>query len=121
MRSMARSSGAGLGAGLIVVAMFIFAVVVGGLYMTSGKDVVCTVTDMDRTTKVVDGQSSTDIRVWTEECGVLSMNDSLVGLSFDTADKYGMLKKGQKYEFHTFGWRIPVLSQFPNITEVRPA
>lgn len=105
----------------LVAAGVIFAAVGGAAYASSGQDMTCTVTDKDRTTKVVDGNSSTDVRIWTEDCGVLKMDDSLIGMSFDTADKYGQIKVGQTYDFHTFGWRVPVFSMFPNITKVAPA
>ena len=106
------SAGAGFAAMLLIGGGFL------GAYSASEETRTCTITEKDRTTKVVDGNSSTDHRVWTEECGVLSVNDSLVGMSFDTADKYGSIKVGQTYELTTMGWRVPFLSMFPNIIEV---
>ncbi|MGL5825594.1 MAG: hypothetical protein ACRCZD_12650 [Phycicoccus sp.] len=87
-------------------------------YIGSKEQRSCTVTEKDRTTRAINGSSSTDARIWTEECGVLSLNDSLLGLSFNTADKYGSLKVGQTYTFTTMGWRVPIFSMFPNIVEV---
>lgn len=115
-----------LGCAPWLMAAAVVAIIVGGIiwavaYANSGVDRLCTVTDKDRTTTVTNGSSSTDVRVWTEECGVLSLNDSLIGMSYDTADKYGQIEVGKTYQFHTLGWRIPFLSEFPNITEINEA
>lgn len=105
-----------------IVVMIAVAVVVIALpvaYVASKQDIICTVTEKDRTSKVVDGNSSVDTRIFTSDCGVLSLNDSIIGLSFDTADKYNSIKTGETYKFTTIGWRVPFFSMFPNIVEVQ--
>lgn len=75
----------------------------------------CTVSEKDRTR---DSDGNSNVRIYTEDCGVLSLQDSLIGLSFDTADKYNSIKPDQTYRFTTYGWRVTFLSMFPNIVEV---
>lgn len=75
----------------------------------------CTVTDTDRTTRVVDGQSSSDMRIYTEDCGTLAVGDVLLRGQFDSADIFGQLEPGETYEVTTIGWRVPFLSQFPTV------
>jgi Na+(H+)/acetate symporter ActP len=77
----------------------------------------CTVESKDRTTNR-DGGS--DARIYTEDCGVLKVGDSLTQGHFNSADTYSKIKPGQRYDFKTQGYRIPVFSQFPNIIEATP-
>lgn len=73
---------------------------------------VCTVTEKDRAgTK--DGGS--DMRIYTEECGVVKVTDLFLRGQFDTADTYADLTVGKTYEFTTVGSRLPFFSEFPNI------
>ena len=76
---------------------------------------LCTVTSKDRTTNS-EGQS--DMRIYTEECGVLKVADNFFRLQFNSADIYASLKEGETYNFHTYGWRIGLLSAFPTVIEV---
>lgn len=74
----------------------------------------CVVTDKDRTTNS-EGQS--DMRVYTENCGVFSVKDSIFIMRFDSADTFSQIKVGDTYDFESRGFRVGILSQFPNITE----
>lgn len=58
-------------------------------------------------------------RVYTENCGTLSVEDELLKFRFDSADVYGEINEGETYNFKTVGWRIPLVSMFPNIMEVK--
>jgi hypothetical protein len=105
-----------------IVVLMIF--VVGGLYtwayMSTRETETCTVTDKTATTKVKsDGNgnntSSTDYRVYTSDCGVLTIHDSWLLLRFNSADIYGQLQEKKTYTLDVVGWRNGFLSQFPNI------
>lgn len=77
----------------------------------------CTVTDKDRTTNS-DGTSN--YRVYTDECGTLTVEDALLRGNVDTADDYADIEPGTTYEITTIGWRVPILSAFPNIIDAEP-
>lgn len=100
----------------------VFGLVIVGFMFTlfspvmNEKTQVCTVTDKDRT--VSDGGS--DMRVYTEECGVLSVKDVPVTFTFNSADTYNQIQVGDTYRLTTGGYRIPLWSVFPVITKVEP-
>lgn len=102
---------------IVAVALITFGAVT--ISNASVKEVTCTVTDKDRTTKVVDGSSSSDMRVYTADCGTLTVADSVLDWTFSSSDTYSAITPGETYTFKTRGWRIPVFSSFPNIVEVR--
>ena len=77
---------------------------------------ICTVEDKDRAS----GQNGSDMRVYTEECGNLAVADALFKGHFSSSDVYADIEPGQKYEFTTIGFRVPLLSMFPNIIEAEP-
>lgn len=72
----------------------------------------CVVTDKNRTT-TPEGESSH--RIYTENCGTFSADDSLLDFKFNSADIYGSIKVGGTYNFDTRGVRLPIFSSFPNI------
>lgn len=79
----------------------------------------CVVT---RTETVYAGQDSApQKRVYTENCDVMTINDSIIQGSWGTASLYGQLKEGESYDFTTTGHRVPILSMFPNIVNVAPS
>lgn len=77
----------------------------------------CTVEDKDRTTNRNNGS---DARLYTS-CGVLAVADDPLRLHFASADVYAAVEPGQVYELTTVGWRLPLLSVFPNVLEASPA
>ena len=58
------------------------------------------------------------MRVYTS-CGVFTVQDMLFSGEFDSADKYASLDTGKTYTIDTTGYRIPLISSFPVIREVR--
>ena len=46
--------------------------------------------------------------------------DSLLKMTWNSADRYAALQAGHRYELTTVGFRIPVTSTFPNIIHSRP-
>ena len=78
----------------------------------------CTVESKDRTSKPKGGS---DMRVYTIECGILEVGDSLLDGSFDASDRWQAIEEGERYRFTTRGWRVPPLSAFPNIIKAEEA
>ena len=76
----------------------------------------CTVESKDRTTK---REGGSDMRVYTTDCGVLSVADSFLDFDFSSSDRFASIKEGKRYEFTTRGWRVPLLSWFPNIIKIK--
>lgn len=74
----------------------------------------CIVTEKDRT-RNSDGGS--DARVYTENCGTFQVADSLLSMTWSSADTYASIDAGETYDFTTRGFRIPFFSAFPNIVE----
>lgn len=74
---------------------------------------ICTVAGKES----VRTQEGHQYRVYTEECGTLSVQDSLAVGRWDSADFYGTIKEGETYEMLIGGYRNGVLSMFPNILE----
>lgn len=49
---------------------------------------------------------------------VIVNKDSVFMMKFDSADVQAKVNKGEKYEFKLRGYRVPVLSMFPNVDTV---
>lgn len=79
------------------------------------QHLTCTVEDKDRTSN----NGSSDMRVYTRECGNLVVKDATFRKNFHSSDTYRKIQVGQRYEFTTIGYRIPFLSEFPNIVEAK--
>lgn len=101
-------------AGAITVLVLLGAVVSAALPYTNGQTRVCTVTEKDRAA----ARSSSDMRVYTEECGVLRVRDLLFAGLTNSADLYGSIEPGETYLVDTSGYRIPLFSQFPVVRAV---
>lgn len=104
----------------IIVGAIITFVILGsislGLVWTGVTNTMsCTVNDKTATST----DQGTDYRVYTDDCGVLTVQDELFLLKYDAADRYNAVKVGNTYEFDTVGWRFPLFSLFPSIVEVR--
>lgn len=84
----------------------------GVAYLSSQSSVAgCAVDDKDRSTG---SGGVTSYRVYSD-CGVFEVSDNIFFGKFDSADRYAAVKVGKTYDFTVVGWRIPVLSQFPNV------
>lgn len=102
------------GAILVLILLLVF----GGGYAlakNSHREVrTCTVVDKDRTRT----ENGSDMRIYTENCGVLQVSDTLFGGQFNSSDVYSQIKPQHTYKFTTAGWRVSFLSMFPNIINV---
>lgn len=78
----------------------------------------CAVTDKDRTTVSTRDSTRSDMRIYTEDCGTLAVNDLITRGQFNSADIYASIEPGNTYEITTVGWRTPWLSMFPVVLGV---
>ena len=105
---------------ITLVALGVLAVIGSGIFLASAQyrnpqtHTACVVEDKDRTTT----KNGSDMRVYTS-CGVFTVQDMLFSGEFDSADKYASLDTGKTYTIDTTGYRIPLISSFPVIREVR--
>lgn len=101
-----------------VIAATLAALLIAGLLNTMNRSEVgpCTVTGKEPV--MVEGANQ--YRVYTEECGVFIVKDTLVPLRFDSADTYSALKEGSSYNLRTQGFRLGITSTFPNILDYEP-
>lgn len=70
---------------------------------------ISTETDAGKNGKVV----STYL-IFTDQ-GVFRNDDAGWFAKFDSSDFYGELDIGKRYRLKVYGWRIPILSMYPNI------
>ena len=100
-----------------IVSTLVLAVV--ATYFTTFNDraVTCTVTGKDRSLSVVDGQSRSSMRVYTQQCDVLQVQDKFLRGKFQSASTWGVIEVGRTYEFQVVGVRW--FNTFPTILEAR--
>lgn len=53
--------------------------------------------------------------------GVFEDTDSWIELKFNSSDLYGKLERGKSYNLRVYGWRMPFLSKYRNITRAKEA
>lgn len=107
--------------GIIAGAIVIIGLILGlGVFPSFYNEhtVECTITDKDRGHNQETGSS--EYRIYTEQCGTFSNEDSLLRGKFNSGDVQGQLQEGETYDITVVGPRIPFMSTFPNILEVRP-
>lgn len=105
----------------IVAGFAAFWLIIGGVLVTSGyyndRTATCTIEGKNRNVAYdQDGNREVQMLIYTEDCGVFEVSDSLVKGTFRSADLYGSLKEGSRYELKYHGWRNGFLSMFPTIT-----
>lgn len=108
-------------AGVAAIALLLAAMVVGFLgiaiadYQTHHHPTGCVVNGKDRAGK------DSEMRVYTDNCGVFVVQDATWIGHFNSADVYNSIEVGKSYDFDTIGMRIPLVSDFPNIITATPA
>lgn len=108
-------SGGGFVTILGITALVIICGLCCGIYSWASEETqTCTVTEKDR---AKNSSGGSDMRLYTEECGVLQVGDTWTRGNWDSADDYAAFEEGQTYEITTVGWRIPFLSTFPTVIE----
>lgn len=112
---------------LIVIPVIGVIVLIGALYFltyrASERTVVITV--QDKGSVVVssgsgeDRRSDNQYRVYTDK-GVFIVADSFVYFNWRSADRYGALRLEHTYKCKAAGWRVGLLSWFPNLISCEP-
>ena len=81
-------------------------------YYTSSDVVGARVSKTERVTT----SSESYYLIFTDK-GVFKNVDDIRILKFGSSDLYGKIKEGQLYSFSTYGFRVPLLSWYPNIAK----
>ena len=97
---------------LIVAVSIIVTPIYAISWSNTHSTVTCTVESKDRATKAKGGS---DQRIYTEDCGVLSVADDMLNGQWNSSDLYAQIDEGKVYTFETVGWRNGFLSAFPNV------
>lgn len=105
---------------LIVVVLFVTAVffgLVSFFHVTEHSN--CMVSGKDRVSvSNSNGSRRSEMRVYTDNCGTMTLKDTWLRGVFNSADMYGSIHENESYDFTTYGFRVPILSNFPVITKV---
>ena len=90
----------------------------GILKVCNQQEVIVTVTD-----KGIKGKDSNDKYLIYTDVTTYEITDSLLKWRWNSSDLYGAIQVGKTYKIETGGYRIGILSEYPNIykaTEVEP-
>lgn len=49
--------------------------------------------------------------------GVFRNDDAFWHFKYNSSDVYGLLDNGKRYNLKVYGWRIPILTMYPNIVK----
>lgn len=79
----------------------------------------CTVSGKESVTVRSGDSQENQYRVYTEDCGTLTVQDTIVGFRYNSADLYGQIKEGETYEFEIGGFRQGLFDMFPNILSIQ--
>lgn len=96
--------------GFLLLALFFYPL---GFATHDERIISCQVTEKDR------GGDNGSYRVYTSNCGTLGNHDQWFRGKTDSADVWNQIKPGQTQTFHVVGWRFELLSDFPNVLEVK--
>ena len=109
---------------ILLIAFIILFILI--LFMTFGiqflnrKTEILTVIDKEIS---IDNKRSTYLIYTRDEENqyyVLKNTDNFLALKFNSSDIYAGLEIGKTYKFEIGGYRIPMLSQYPNIFSYEP-
>lgn len=65
-----------------------------------------------------DGKVISTYLIYTDH-GVFRNDDAGWFLKYNSSDFYGDLDVGKRYRLKVYGWRIPILSMYPNIVRMK--
>lgn len=67
-----------------------------------------------------DNGTTCEYLIFTDN-GTFKISDAIFGVvRFNSSDVYGKVREDHDYTITYYGWRIPVLSTYPNIEKIEP-
>lgn len=103
---------------LVGIAGIAIASLYGVAYHTSSENLVITVKDKERITTGSGEDLESKYLVYGEE-EVFENTDSWLFFKFSSSDFQGELEVGKTYNVKVAGWRIPFMSSYRNIVEIK--
>ncbi len=103
---------------LFVILVLVACIVPPVLKVVNEQTYVVTVQSKER---VVINNSSKYLVYTTDSNGesyVFEITDGLFKWRFDSADTYNLIQVGETYAFTACGYRVPIISMYPNIYEM---
>lgn len=104
--------------GIILLAIIIGFGALGGFPHLSRHEYEVTITDK----QIKRSNSHDTYMVFAQDTNgkpiVFEDTDSLIEFKFNSSDVYAQLVQGKKYKINAYGWRIPLMSNYENITKV---
>lgn len=100
---------------VITVLMFAFAIGIDINKAYVRRDITATVTDKGVKKYEDDDKYLVYCKDKSGKTQVFEITDSVLAMRFDSSNLYAEIKVGQKYIFEVGGFRIPILSWYPNI------
>jgi hypothetical protein len=88
-------------------------------YRASIKEAKFTVDRRERVTKGSGDSQRSYYLVWSREGEVFCVADTWSFFSFDSSDRYGKLREGSQVQASVAGWRVPFLSWYRNVVEIK--
>lgn len=88
------------------------------MYYQTSEIVTIKVTDKERIVES-DGENTTSKYLIFTETETFENTDLLFEGKFNSSDIQSKLSKGKEYRVKVYGWRIPFLSMYRNIAEIK--
>jgi hypothetical protein len=105
--------------GVAILLILVIAAVALPSYVYNSTKATFTDTVTKAWVKSAPGSTDQKYLIETTNHGVLEDTDNYLYLKFDSSDIYGQLQPGHTYTFTTVGWRIPLLSWYPDVLSVQ--
>lgn len=88
-------------------------------YRASLKEATFTVDRRDRVTSGAGDSLQSYYLIWTKEEEVFCVTDSWSFMTFDSSDRFGKLREGSRVVANVAGWRVPFLSWYRNVVQIK--
>lgn len=103
------------GIGLLILGLFFIQPV---LLYNSVETITIVVNDKERIVETTAEGTTSKYLVFTDK-GPFEVTDSVAFFKWDASNRYNDLKKDETYTVEVAGWRIPFLSSYQNIIEIK--
>lgn len=103
---------------LLIILLLLLLLIYPLFYFSSVEIIEITINDKERITTGSGENISSRFIVYTED-EVFENSDALWFWKFNSTDFQNKLKVGETYEVKVVGWRVPFLSWYRNIVEIK--
>lgn len=105
---------------IVVIAMItVLGIILSPALLKVLNERTVTTTVTDKGIKRSTGENASDKYLIYTDDGTYEITDSLLKWRWNSSDLYGAIEIGETYELTVAGFRIPLLSFYPNVYEAR--